>query len=432
MPTTQPTGLRRAPEAMPEPARLATELEELAALREPDRPGWTRRVFSEPDQSARRWVADRMRQAGLHVDVDAAGNVVGTLPGSGGGGPALVSGSHLDTVDGGGRFDGMVGVLGALEVARCLQASGRPLRHDLRVVSFCGEEPNAFGLSCVGSRAVAGTLTAEHLALTDPQGRTLAAALAAAGGDPERAWRCAWRPEAVHAYCELHIEQGPRLEAAGVPIGVVQAIAGLHRCRASFTGRADHAGTMPMTRRRDALCAAAEWILALEASAQDGDGVATAGRVTVAPGAVNVVPQSAVVSAELRSVDAGWLAERHPRLAVAAQAAGRARGVEAVLHWLSAEPPTPCAPAVQAAVRTAAQRRGQPTLDVPSGAGHDAVPMAHLGPVGMLFVPSREGRSHCPEEWTDLDAIVTGVAVLLEALRELDGVADCRGPRPAG
>ena len=413
---------------MPEPARLAAELTELAALREPDRPGWTRRVFSDPDRAARSWVADRMRQAGLRVEVDAAGNVVGTLPGAVGGGAALVSGSHLDTVDGGGRFDGMVGVLGALEAARCLQAGGRPLRHDLRVVSFCGEEPNEFGLSCVGSRAVAGTLTAEHLALTDPRGRTLAAALAGAGGDPERVGQAAWRPEALHAYCELHIEQGPRLEAAGVPIGVVPAIAGLHRCRVSFTGRADHAGTMPMTRRRDALCAAAEWILALEASAQDGVGVATAGRVMVAPGAVNVVPQSAVVSAEVRSVDAAWLAARHPRLEAAARAAGRARGVEAVLRWLSSEAPTLCAPAVQAAVRAAAQRQGRPTLDLPSGAGHDAVPMAHLGPVGMLFVPSQDGRSHCPEEWTDLDAIVAGVAVLLGALRALDAVADCRVP----
>src|ERR1700674_4613144 len=202
--------------------RLQDDLASLAEFHDPDSPGWTRRVFSAPYIRSREWVATRMSEAGLKVTRDTAGNLVGPL--AGGRGPALVTGSHTDSVAGGGRFDGPVGVLGAIEAARCLRDSGRKLRHELRVVDFVGEEPNDFGLSCVGSRAVAGTLTAEHLAARDSTGRTVAEALESVGADPGRIMEAAWSVGDISAFVELHIEQGPVLEQAGVPLGVVSGI----------------------------------------------------------------------------------------------------------------------------------------------------------------------------------------------------------------
>src|SRR6202165_4517160 len=289
--------------------RLQDDLAGLAEFHDPDSPGWTRRVFSAPYIRSREWVARRMSEAGLKVTRDTAGNLVGTL--AGGRGPALVTGSHTDTVSGGGRFDGPVGVLGAIEVARCIRDSGRKLRHELRVVDFLGEEPNDFGLSCVGSRAVAGTLTADHLATRDPSGRTLGEALASTGSDPQRIVEAAWARDSVSAFVELHIEQGPVLEQARVPIGIVSGIAGIERVVATFDGQADHAGTTPMGTRHDALCAAADAVLAIERLAAQGEGgVGTAGRIEVLPGALNVIPAQAQLWAEFRSVDGAWLDSR--------------------------------------------------------------------------------------------------------------------------
>ncbi len=398
--------------------RLQADLDALAEFRDPNSPGWTRRVFSEPYLRSREWVAGRMRDAGLVVRRDTAGNLVGTL--AGGGGPALVTGSHTDSVAGGGRFDGPVGVLGAIEAARCIRDSGRKLRHELRVVDFVGEEPNDFGLSCVGSRAVAGTLTAEHLATRDPSGRTVAEALQSVGGDPRRITEAAWAAGNLRAFVELHIEQGPVLERAGVPLGVVSGIAGIERVVASFDGRADHAGTTPMNARHDALCAAADAVLAVERLASDGDGVGTAGRIEIFPGALNVIPERAQLWAEFRSVDGAWLDSRRALLDEAVLEAGLRRGVEAAVRRLSRTEPVIASDDVQVAMKEAITNLGLAYVSLPSGAGHDAVQMARLGPVGMLFVASVGGRSHCPEEWTEPDDLEAGVAALLATLLVLD------------
>src|ERR1700674_2826576 len=288
--------------------RLQDDLASLAEFHDPDSPGWTRRVFSAPYIRSREWVADRMRNAGLKVRVDAAGNVIGTLAGVNG--QALVTGSHTDTVAGGGRFDGPLGVLGAIEAARCLRDGGLHLRHELRVVDFLGEEPNDFGISCVGSRAIAGTLSAEHLALHDPSGQALAGALASSGGDTARIKEAAWPAGDMSAFVELHIEQGPILERAGVPLGIVSGIAGIDRMLITFMGQADHAGTTPMDARHDALCAAADAVLAVERLAADGGGVGTAGRIEALPGALNVVPEHARLWAEFRNTAGDWLDSR--------------------------------------------------------------------------------------------------------------------------
>lgn len=403
----------------PDLDRIADDLEALSAFRDPDLPGWTRRVFTPLDRSAREWVATKMEAAGLEVTSDAAANLWGRLRGKGGSkGPAIMTGSHTDTVHGGGRFDGIIGVLGAIEAVRMLRDAGVRLEHDLAVIDFLGEEPNDFGLSCVGSRALVGTLDDGHLALRDPSGRTLAEALREAGGDPSALPGVRLGPAAARCFVELHIEQGPRLERAGIPIGVVTGIVGIHRFRASFVGRPDHAGTTPMGVRRDALLGAAEAALRLERLAEGG--VATAGRLEARPGALNVVPAEADLWAEARSEDEAWLAALGSGIEAAVAEIGGRRRLTTSLEWVSREEPALATDWVAGTIEQASLECGLESVRLPSGAGHDASHMARLAPMGMIFVPSRDGRSHCPEEWTGLEQIGRGVAVLAESLRRCD------------
>ncbi|WP_028935776.1 M20 family metallo-hydrolase [Pseudonocardia spinosispora] len=409
----------------PSPDRLGADLDELATVREPTRAGWTRTVFSEPYRSSREWVASRMRAAGLRVETDGAGNIVGVLPGRVPSAPALVTGSHTDTVEAGGRFDGVVGVLGSIEVVRMLRENDIELDRDLLVVDFLGEESNEFGLSCLGSRALAGELTTDHLDRRDRDGVRLGERYAEFGLEPsgvlEAAARFAGRG-ALHRYLELHVEQGPVLEQRGTAIGVVTAIAGIHRLVADFVGRADHAGTAPMAARRDALVAAAEAVLAVR---QQGcgapvHGVATTTRLDAPPGSPNVVPARIRMYAEMRSVDVGWLSDAQRRLGEEISLRAAEHGVDADLTWSVDNECLPADADVQQVITAAADSLGVGWEALPSGATHDAVHIARLCPMGMIFVPSRDGRSHCPEEWTDLEDISTGIRVHAEALLELD------------
>lgn len=408
----------------PDATRLKAELAELAAYRDSDAPGWSRPVFSEPYRAEREWIRARMTEAGLDVVVDAAGNIVGRLAGRYGASP-LITGSHTDTVRGGGRFDGIVGVLGAIEAVRRLRETGTRLRHDLVVVDFLGEEPNEFGISCVGSRAIAGVLTGKHLDRRDVSGRRLGEAIAAFGADPDAALRLGWGRHSIHSYVELHIEQGPLLERRAIPLGVVTAIAGIERLLATFTGRPDHAGTMPMSDRHDALAAAAQAVLTVE---RTGCGtpvhaVSTTGRIDSSPGALNIVPDQARIWAEMRSVDPEWLSGAKRDLADQIAREAAERGVDTMIEWLSSQPPVQAAPTIQDQISQSIGELGLDWISIPSGAGHDAAHMAHLGPMGMIFVPSRGGRSHVPEEWTDLGLIATGVHALTATLLRLDSPA---------
>jgi N-carbamoyl-L-amino-acid hydrolase len=398
-------------------ARMQSDLDALAEFREPDQAGWTRRVFSDPYIRSRDWIAGTMRDAGLQVTRDAAGNLIGVVPGEG---PVLVTGSHTDTVAGGGRFDGPLGVLAAIEVARCIAQSGRKLNHELRVVDFVGEEPNEFGISCVGSRAVARNLSAAHLALRDSSGRTLAAAIESVGGEPDRIFDSTWLGGEVHAFVELHIEQGPVLEDAGIPIGIVSGIAGIERLHMTFEGEAGHAGTTPMLARHDALCAAAEAVLAVEQVASHGDGVATAGRIEARPGALNVIPGHVELWAELRHTSKEWLDGAGRDLENAVTGIGARRRVHTTVDHLSRTEPVHCSELVRAAMGKALGDLGLQSRVLPSGAGHDTVQMARLGPVGMLFVPSVGGRSHCPEELTLPQHLEAGASALMATLLVLD------------
>ncbi len=406
-----------------DPGRLWAQLSRLAEFREPDQPGWTRRVFSEPYGAAREWLSQEMAEAGLRVTRDAAGNLVGETDGEPGR-AGIAIGSHTDTVIGGGRFDGTLGVLGAIEVARLLRQSGRRLRHPLRVVDFLGEEPNRFGLSCLGSRAVAANLDAPALELRDQAGETLGSALERIGVRPQGLAAAAWSGPGLHAYFELHIEQGTRLERAGLALGVVTTICGIHRARVALTGRPDHAGTTAMGERRDALALAAQLVLLVEELASQevagARGVGTVGRLLVGPGASNVVPGEAELGLELRSADPRWLQDRSRALEGAIARLGALRRIETELRWVSTEPPVPCSPRCRELIVTAVTGLGQQVLELESGAGHDAAQVARLGPVGMILVPSRQGRSHCPEEWTDPDHAALGVEALRRTVLEAD------------
>lgn len=296
------------------------------------------------------------------------------------------------------------------------------LHHELRVVDFLGEEANTYGVSCLGSRAITGALTAAHLSFVDPAGTVLGTAYDSFGLDPHAALGAAWGAEEVHAFLELHVEQGPRLERMKTSVGIVTGIAGIERLMASFAGRADHAGTMPMNERRDALTAAARAVLAIEATAAcaEVEAVATTGRIEVTPGALNVIPDRARIWAEIRSLDGSWLDSAQLRLTEEIVAAGRARGIAAEVSWLTDQPPVLMARSMQDLIAESADEIGLAWAPVPSGAGHDAAHMSRLGPTGMIFVPSKDGKSHCPEERTGLPQIVDGAKLLAATVLRLD------------
>ncbi|HET6316552.1 MAG TPA: M20 family metallo-hydrolase [Chloroflexota bacterium] len=396
----------------PDAARLAADWETLSTFRDPSLPGWTRRPFTPAYMAAREWLAERMRSAGLSVSIDAGGNLIGVRPGNS---PSIMIGSHSDTVMGGGRFDGMVGVLAAIEVARCLADSD--LRRTLEVVDFLAEEPTDLGISTVGSRAMAGALTPEMLALRSDD-VMLADAIASVGGHPASVGSP--RAEPIALYLELHIEQGPVLESEGLRLGIVTAITGIARFRVRVRGRADHAGTMPMALRRDALAGASAVVLALEELWRDGAGVGTVGRLFVSPNATNVVPGEVELWAEMRSVDAATLRDRAAAFARIAAELGQERNLDLDLQPLSHEEPVPISERVQSVLAEVVTSLGHQPRRLPSYAGHDANQLAKLAPIGMLFIPSRAGRSHCPEEWTDLADVALGASALLNAVQHFD------------
>jgi N-carbamoyl-L-amino-acid hydrolase len=337
----------------------------------------------------------------------------------------MLIGSHSDTVPDGGRFDGIAGVLAALEVARALEDRGIALVHALEVIDFLAEEPSEYGLSCVGSRGLAGALEAKELALTGPEGETLAAATARMGGAPKRL-DTAPRSD-IFAYLELHIEQGTVLERNRLDIGIVTAIVGISRVEIVFAGEAAHAGTAAMMARRDAAVAAAKAVLAVRdmavSLAERGEGyvVATTGIVEISPGAANVVPGQARLVVDLRAETAALQREFLRDLETSMAAIARTEDVRLARYAvLSHNDPTACDTRLRRVLAESAAVLGLGAIDMASGAGHDAAFVSRVAPSSMLFIPCRGGRSHCPEEWSEPREIAAGAAVLLEAVRRID------------
>ena len=404
--------------------RLWDDLMALAVITEPDRP-WTRRAFTPRFLDGRAFLRRRFEEAGLRCRVDAAGNLLGRLPGTESGLGTIIIGSHSDTVPDGGRFDGPAGVLAGLEIVRSLSDRCVRLAHALEVVDFLAEEPSPYGLSCIGSRGMAGALSPEHLDLRDPAGESLSAGLERVGGSVESLEEA--RRTDVAAALELHIEQGPVLEAERIDVGLVTAIAGIRRLQIDFAGAADHAGTTPLPLRRDAAIAAAETILAVrgqaERGAEAGRGhfVATAGALRIEPNAANVVPRAARIVVDIRYEDRELADDVVLALNTETRAAAeRARVKRAAFTVISNSPPAACDEALRRLLGEAAGRLDLSTRSMASGAGHDTAFLSRIAPSAMVFVPCREGKSHVPEEWAEPGAIAAGAACLLEAVLTFD------------
>jgi N-carbamoyl-L-amino-acid hydrolase len=406
-----------------EPEQIGRQIEELSAIRDSAVPGFTRRSFTPEYLRGREYVTARMREAGLEIHLDAGANLIGRIEGSQPGLPPLVLGSHSDTVQAGGRFDGMAGLLGAIEALRLVRLAGITLRHPLEIIDFLAEEPSEFGISTVGSRAMTGNLSEEMLYARDPLGRTLWQGIEEVGGKPNDIFAETRKPGEIAAYLEMHIEQSRRLYDTGIPLGVVTRIAGIRRFRVTVEGETDHAGTTEMSRRRDALTAASEIILALESMARERESqnvVATVGRLNVEPNSPTVVPGQAVFTAEMRSIwpeELEHISEEFSRRTVSL---AEARRVEAQLKLITSGNPVVVPDFVQDLVEKACLATGHAPLRLPSGAGHDTNQVSRIAPAGMLFIPSINGKSHCPEENTHIKDVALGVDALVQALLLLD------------
>jgi N-carbamoyl-L-amino-acid hydrolase len=406
---------------VPNLSRLQDNIEQLSTIVNPSKPGWTRRPFTEAYDRGRHWLTVQMQEAGLTVEIDAASNLIGDLPGSEPALPPIMIGSHTDTVTGGGRFDGIIGVLAGIEIARLLRESGLKLRHSLQIVDFTAEEPSEFGISTIGSRGMVGNLTATMLELRDDNDLQLSDAINRQGGDVTRMNTQAKKPGDVALYLELHIEQGPVLEQSGHRLGAVLGIVGIHRYRVQITGAPNHAGTTPMMLRSDALAGFCEIGSAFERHCLQyaKDAVGTIGKITNEPNASNVVPGFVQFDLEIRSLDYNISETVYAAFAAEAAEIAARRGLQISLESLSKSDAVIVKQQVLEKV-LAACNTVAPAICLPSGAGHDANQLASIAPIGMIFVPSKDGRSHCPEEWTEPVDVAAGTQALGQALLLFD------------
>ena len=402
--------------------RLMSELETLAGFSEAPAPAVTRVVYSETDRQARDYVTGLCHEAGLAVRTDAVGNLFARWRGSDATAAAVGTGSHIDAIPNAGRYDGVVGVLGGLEAIRAMQRAGLCPRRSVELLIFAAEEPTRFGIGCFGSRLLAGVLDGSAgERLHDPAGRTLDDWRAEAGF--QGAVDSVRLPAGYYsAFVELHIEQGPLLERAGILLGIVTAIAAPASSIITIQGEGGHAGAALMPGRRDALCAAAEIVLAVEAAAKTTGAVDTVGTVGICevfPCAINSIPSRVKLSMDVRDIDEGrrdGVLDRIER--TAAEMAAR-RNVTIQAEMLNADAPAACDPAVVAALERAAAAHGLPCRRMVSRAYHDSLFMARVAPTSMLFIPCRGGVSHRPDEYAAPEAIAGGTLVLAEALTQL-------------
>lgn len=394
----------------------------------------TRTFLSPAHRAAADELLGWMREAGMEARIDAIGNVVGRYEGTVPGAPCLMMGSHIDTVRDAGKYDGNMGVLAALAAVEEFHKAGERFPFAIEVVAFGDEEGVRFPVTLSGSRAVAGTFDQTTLSLRDKEGVSLRDALTAFGGDPDRVAEVARRRDQVLAFVELHIEQGPVLEAAGLPVGAVTAINGASRLSVEVRGTANHAGTVPMHLRRDALAAAAEMMLAVEARGRaEPELVATVGRVDVMPGAVNVIPGLVRFTMDVRSPsDAARrraVADIDRRIGEIAEA----RGVDIAITQTHEAAACRCAPKLIDAIGESIARNGIEIRRLPSGAGHDAMAFSRLCPVGMIFVRCEQGISHNPAEAITVEDADVSLRVLLDFIRHFDaaGLTGEAEERPA-
>lgn len=399
-------------------ARIMHRLEALAALTS-DPPRLTRVFLSEEHRRANELVAGWMAEAGMRARVDAMGNITGRVEGKARGLPALMLGSHLDTVRDAGRYDGMLGVVTAIECAHHIGAGLLPFA--LEVVGFADEEGVRFGSTLLGSRAIAGTLDPKVLEATDRDGISMAAALRTFGLDPDRVASAARRPEELLAYVELHIEQGPVLEHAGLPVGCVTSINGATRLQVRMVGMAGHAGTVPMATRQDALVAAAEVILAVEQRcSQEQHLVGTVGRIDASPGAVNVIPGECKFTIDVRAPEDARRRKAVEDIRAAVAEIALRRAIQSTIFVMHDSAASPCAQWLMEQIDAAILAQRVTPQRLPSGAGHDAMAIAAIADTGMIFVRCAGGISHNPAESITMEDAQAGFETLCRFVRQLD------------
>lgn len=398
-------------------ARVAHYVETLSTFGANEAGGIDRVAYSDADLAARDYMMAQMKAAGLAVRIDAVGNIIGRRAGKNNDLPPIMFGSHIDSVPGGGNYDGQVGSMGALEVMNMLNDANVTTDHPLEMILFQNEEGGP-----VGSSAVAGLMTADDLDAMTTSGYSIREGITRLGGTPDH-FKEAHIKTPIHAFMELHIEQGGFLDAENLDIGVVEGIVGIRWWDVTVEGYANHGGTTPMPGRRDALVAASKLVVAINELATNTPGrqVATVGRIQAFPGAPNVIPGKVVMSLEIRDLDAkkmNWTYE-----AVKERAAHIAEDMNVSISFDLSNvdnEPAPTDRRIRKMVEASAQKRGLSYKYMPSGAGHDAQHMAVITPTGMIFVPSKKGVSHSPKEFTANEDIVNGANVLYETIMTLD------------
>jgi ureidoglycolate amidohydrolase len=402
--------------------RLISEIEALAAISDTEPPAVTRIVFTPADLKARAWLRAHCEDAGLTVRQDAIGNTFARWNGSHPAAPAVGTGSHIDAIPNAGKYDGVVGVLGGLEAIRALRRSGVRPTNSIELLVFTSEEPTRFGIGCLGSRLLSGSLSAESAKrLQDSAQKSIEDVRGNAGLRGEL--DTVKLPDDYYkAFVELHIEQGPVLERQQTPLGVVTSIAAPASMRIAIEGAGGHAGGALMPDRRDALCAAAELILAIENAARSSgalDTVATVGICEVFPGAINSIPSRVRLGADIRDIDL----ERRDGVIKAMENAcstiSTKRKVAIHIELLNADAPAQCAPWVVEALSNACRKHQQKFVPLVSRAYHDSLFMSHIAPTAMLFIPCRNGYSHRPDEYASPEDIARGTLILAEALATL-------------
>jgi N-carbamoyl-L-amino-acid hydrolase len=402
--------------------RLLLEIEALASFSDAEAPAVTRVVFTPTDLNARAWMKARCEGAGLTVREDAIGNTFARWSGSDPNVAVVGTGSHIDAIPNAGKYDGVVGVLGGLEAIRALRQSGFRPKHSIELLIFTSEEPTRFGVGCIGSRLLSGALSPDAARkLADNEGATVDEVRHRAGiaGELEDV-----RLPSGHykAFVELHIEQGPLLERNKIPLGIVTSIAAPATLRVAIEGSGGHAGGVLMPDRRDALCAAAEMILAVESAARSSgaiDTVATVGICEVFPGAVNSIPGRVRLSLDIRDTDLQRRDRAMQTIQAACNSIAAQRGVSVRFELLNADAPADCAAEIIETISGCCDRHEIHFLRMVSCAYHDSLFMARIAPVAMLFIPCRNGYSHRPDEYADPDDIARGTLVLAETLAAL-------------
>jgi allantoate deiminase len=401
--------------------RLWRRISELGEIGRQEGGGVSRLSFTDEERAAKDRVASYMEEAGLSVYEDAVGNLFGRREGIDPDLPAVLIGSHLDSVYSGGNFDGPLGVLAGVEVLQTMEQQEIETEHPVEIVAFTDEEGARFSLGMIGSRALAGKLTPEDLtSYKDENGVSIAEAMRACGLDPEKIGEAARPEDSVKAYVELHIEQGRVLENENLPVGIVMGIAGPVWLRFYLEGETGHAGATPMNLRHDALAAAAEIMNIVEReAAKPGTSVGTVGRLEVEPGGINIIPGKARFSLDLRDIEEGVRDRVEGRILEEAEETCRRRGVRLQIETLQRLAPAPCSDLVRSAAKRACEKLGIRPHALPSGAGHDGMQLTELCPMGMIFVRSKNGVSHNPDEWSSQQDCAVGADALYWTVLDL-------------